>query len=70
MYLEELSVDSGVVDIVVHDSLMANDSTIAWNIEQRQALWHLRFVEYHHLDTTYITLDALFFVGPLPCLVA
>lgn len=57
----QLDVDSGWVEYVVHDSIMVNDSTIAWYLEERQTLWHRRYNLYLGRDSMYWTRDSLFF---------
>lgn len=60
-YFVQTSVDSGLIEYLVHDSLILNDSTIAWSIEERRSLWRLRINRYTGLDTSYWTHDTVFF---------
>jgi hypothetical protein len=59
-YLHQLKVDSGFVEYIVHDSLMTNDSTVVWNLEERRYLWHRRFDINFGLDSIYWTNDTVF----------
>src|SRR5437867_13053607 len=56
-YVVQLSIDSGTVEYIVHDSTMANDSTIAWSLEERQTLWHRRYDRNLSRDSMYWTHD-------------
>ncbi len=63
LYVEELEVDSGSVDYVVRDSIVSGDSTLVWNVEERQALWHRLYSGYSYppRDTTFWTYDTVVF---------
>ncbi len=61
VYLVQLSVDSGLVEYVVSDSITVNDSTVAWNLEERKVLWHRRYDARFNRDSMYWTYDSIFF---------
>lgn len=51
--------DSGNVEYIVRDSLRLNDTTVIWNIEQREALSQTKFTGGR--DTTYPVVDTIVF---------
>jgi hypothetical protein len=58
-FLEDLQIDSGAVDYIVGDSVVVNDTTLVWNVLQREHLWHYDFFR----DTSYWTsLDTVIFL--------
>jgi hypothetical protein len=58
--LVQMSVDSGLVEYFVRDSIMSNDSTIVWNVEERHTLWRRRYNTSLRQDTSYWTHDTVF----------
>ena len=55
-----LSVDSGIVTYVVKDSVLENDTSIVWHVEEVANLCHHyynAFSSYPHVDTLYLTSD-------------
>jgi hypothetical protein len=60
--LEELKIDSGTVEYIVHDSTAVNDTLIQWNIEERRSILHIDSISlYGPLDSTYSLFDTTFF---------
>ena len=60
--LEQQLVDSGSVEYIVRDSALSGDTSMIWNIEERQILWHHVYSIYSNpQDTTFWTCDTVFF---------
>lgn len=59
--LTELTIDSGIVEYIVHDSSMVNDTTILWSIEERQSIFHNDSISYYgRKDTSYWIFDTTY----------
>ncbi|MGE5862764.1 MAG: T9SS type A sorting domain-containing protein [Nitrososphaerales archaeon] len=54
---ERLIIDSGSVEYIILDSLVINDSTVQWSIEERKNILHVDSVYGYGNDTTYWILD-------------
>lgn len=46
-------IDSGTVDYIIDDSVRINDTTLVWNVLQRERLWHNGVYNYGGPDTIY-----------------